>query len=199
MPTLLVDVEPDRPTTLTRSGKQLLAGILLTTFAAAVSALFLTRSTTAPVAVLLTGVAVTAAWASLVDLRSQRLPDPLTLPALYVSALTFALTAALTSRWDLFLHAALGLVCATAIYYLMALFGGMGLGDVKLGALFGLCLGWLGFPSWLLGIAAAPVIAIILAIPHLIKKKATIKTHIPYGPAMTLAFAGVLFVHLPGF
>ena len=88
-----------------------------------------------------------------VDLRERRLPNALTVPGIAIGALTWAVESLHDGRIDLPpLAAGVGYA---GVLLALALLGGMGLGDVKLGAA-------LGFASWLplVGVLS-PVIAFL--------------------------------------
>lgn len=70
-----------------------------------------------------------------IDLRVRRLPNPLTLPVLGVSAVV-GIGHALTGAW----HGPVMAVVAAGVLLLMNLVGGMGMGDVKLGSAVALAL-----------------------------------------------------------
>jgi leader peptidase (prepilin peptidase) / N-methyltransferase len=87
---------------------------------------------------------------AVIDARSQRLPDALTLPS-YPVALALLGFAALLLPGGAghFLSALAGLALAWGVFLLQVLLypAGLGWGDVKLAGLLGLYLGWLG-GSW---------------------------------------------------
>jgi leader peptidase (prepilin peptidase)/N-methyltransferase len=89
------------------------------------------------------------------------------------------------------LHVILGASLAFSIFYLTAVLkpGELGFGDVKLATVIGITF---GFPSvlwaFLLGAGAGGIVAIYL----LIKRRAGLKTTIPYAPF--LCFGAVVFI-----
>src|ERR1039457_2858576 len=87
------------------------------------------------------GVALAA-----IDIAVQRLPDRLTLPAFPVLVVLLAVAAAIGHDGGALVRALLGSVALAGGYLLLALArpGQLGGGDIKLAALAGLALGWLG-------------------------------------------------------
>ncbi len=84
---------------------------------------------------------------SLIDLAEQRLPSVLVYIGIALVGALLATSAMLHSRGPDLLRALTGMALLTAFYLVLALSsrGGLGSGDVKLGGLLGLALGWL---SW---------------------------------------------------
>ncbi|MFF5176350.1 prepilin peptidase [Micromonospora sp. NPDC000089] len=127
---------------------------------------------------------------ALIDLRVLRLPDPLVL-ALFAGGLVLLGVAAVATGQYVTLPLRSGAaVLACGVGYLtLALIprSQLGFGDVKLGAVLGLYLGWLGWAAVAAGAALAPVANLPLLIVLLITKRAGRRTAVPYGPAMLLA------------
>jgi leader peptidase (prepilin peptidase)/N-methyltransferase len=91
-----------------------------------------------------------------IDVIEQRLPSVLIYSGVAVIGALLATSAIVHSRGPDFLRALVGMAATAVFYLVLALVsgGGLGAGDVKLGGLLGLALGWL---SW-----SALVTAIIL-------------------------------------
>jgi leader peptidase (prepilin peptidase)/N-methyltransferase len=125
------------------------------------------------------GVALAA-----IDLRIQRLPDRLTLPAYPV--LIALLAAAALAGHDLgaLARALLGGLAMAAGYLLLGLVrpGQLGGGDVKLAGLVGLVLGWLGWPTVLYGAALGFVLAAVASLALLAARRVTLRSAISFGP-----------------
>jgi len=87
---------------------------------------------------------VAAALLSAIDLATFRLPDPLVFAALGLSLAAITVAASAAGRVDSLRHAAAGM----ALFFVLLLAAhlvsprGLGFGDVKLGLLLGLHLGW---------------------------------------------------------
>jgi leader peptidase (prepilin peptidase) / N-methyltransferase len=136
-----------------------------------------------PAFLLLAAVGVLLA---VVDLRTRLLPDRLVLPAL--AAGTVLLTVAAVAGHDLpaLGRAAAGAAVGFAGYLVLALVApaGLGMGDVKLAALLGLHLAWLGWPVLVDGALAGFVVQAVLAAVLLATRRVALRGYIPFGPAM---------------
>ncbi|MET7376034.1 prepilin peptidase [Micromonospora arida] len=123
-----------------------------------------------------------------VDLACLRLPDPLVLVAglLALGGLT---TAALLSGTPGRLLGALeGAAVAGAAHVLLALLPAsrLGFGDVKLAAVLGLPLGWLGWDALLAGLLLPHVLHGGLVLGLFAARKVHRNTLLPLGPALLL-------------
>jgi leader peptidase (prepilin peptidase) / N-methyltransferase len=90
----------------------------------------------------------------IIDLIEQRLPTKLVLPGFAVIGAAFTALAIVNSAGMDLLRAAAGSVAVAGFYLVLALAsgGGLGAGDVKLGGLLGLALGWLSWSAVLAGV-----------------------------------------------
>ncbi|QFQ99676.1 prepilin peptidase [Streptomyces phaeolivaceus] len=139
----------------------------------------------APLGVLLT----------LVDLKAQRLPDPLTLP---FAALALTLLGAVAfvpehvGQWRTALYGALAL---GGLYFLFFLIrpAALGFGDVKLALGLGAVLGWYGWGALYLGTFAGALIGSAYTLVLAARGRAVRGQLIALGPFMIAgAFAGLL-------
>lgn len=81
-------------------------------------------------------------------------------------------------------------------YFILALIypAGMGMGDVKLAAMLGLGLGFLGWKFVVIGLFAAFFIGALVSLVLLALRRANRKTAIPFGPFMLAgALVAVLY------
>ncbi len=125
------------------------------------------------------GVALAA-----IDIATQRLPDPLTLPA-YPILITLLAGAALASHdFAALERALLGGLALGGLYLLLALVrpGQLGGGDVKLAGIAGLALGWLGWPALLAGAALGFVLSALVSLALLAARRITLHSAISFGP-----------------
>ena len=123
-------------------------------------------------------IAITA-----IDLREQIIPDVITLPGI---VLGFA--ASLLPGRVGWLDSLIGIAVGGGIFLVIILAsnGGMGGGDMKLGAMLGAFLGWkVGLLGLLLGVLAGGAIAVVLL---LLGRKGR-KEAIPFGPFLALGGA----------
>lgn len=131
---------------------------------------------------------VALAW---VDLRTRRLPDRLTAPALVSGAVLLGLAVVVpgtdpgASPGD-YLRAWAGLAALGAGYLVLALLrpADMGLGDVKLAAVLGLHLGWIGWGHVVLGAFLGFLVGGLSGLALIAVRRATRRTAIPFGPFM---------------
>ena len=61
---------------------------------------------------------------------------------------------------------------------------GLGAGDVKLAGVLGLYLGWLGWPTLVLGAFAGFLAGGLVSLALLAARRATLATRVPFGPSM---------------
>lgn len=123
---------------------------------------------------------------AIIDIRSHRLPNRL-VASVGVTGLVLLVAAALTgSRTDALIRALLAALALFAAYLVLRMLsaGGVGGGDVKLAAVIGLYLGWLGWGSVLVGTLAGFVLGGVFAAGMLLTRHADRRTAIPFGPWM---------------
>ncbi|MEU3826083.1 A24 family peptidase [Streptomyces sp. NPDC029080] len=132
---------------------------------------------------------------SAVDLRVQRLPDPLTLPLAATALALLGLTALLpehAGHWRTALYGALALGAGYHLLYRINP-GGMGFGDVKLAVGAGAVLGWYGWPTVLLGTFAAFLLGALYGGALVLARRAGRRTAVPFGPFLLAGtLAGLL-------
>jgi leader peptidase (prepilin peptidase)/N-methyltransferase len=139
----------------------------------------------------LTAVSIALA---LIDLDTRRLPNVIVLPALVTGILLLGAAAVIRGDLAALAGAAIGGAALFVFYLLLAVIkpGGMGLGDVKLSAVLGLYLGFLGWGNLLVGAFAAFLFGGVFGIALMIGRRAGRTTAIPFGPWMILgAWVGV--------
>jgi leader peptidase (prepilin peptidase) / N-methyltransferase len=145
-----------------------------------------------PAFIVLAAVSVPLA---LVDLKVLRLPDPLILAGLVGGVVLLTVAALVNGTYLPLVRGGIAAVACGVIYFLIALIprSGLGFGDVKLGALLGLYLGWLGVLYIVVGLMLAPVLNLPLVLGLLATRRAGRRTSVPYGPALiAAAFAAVI-------
>lgn len=144
---------------------------------------------------LLLGIGGTAL--AVIDARLMRLPNKIVLP-LYLTGL-IGLTAASApgGQWSRLFVGVICMVLFYGLFYLLAAFGPMGFGDVKLVGVLGLHLGWLGFQYAYAGILLGTVSAAVGALVLLaMRRKSWRGSKIAYGPY--LLFGAWLAILLSG-
>lgn len=133
---------------------------------------------------------------SLIDIDTKKLPNVIVVPSILVIIVLLALASLGTGNWWSLVWAIAGAAILFTFYLIMALVypAGMGFGDVKLAAVIGAILGYLGWGSLIVGAFAAFLLGGIFSIGLLIFSQATRKTGIPFGPWMLLgAWVGIIF------
>ncbi|MFC7529043.1 prepilin peptidase [Actinoplanes sp. GCM10030250] len=134
--------------------------------------------------------AVLGTLLALIDMRCLRLPDPLVATLAIVGGAPLAVLR--TSELGTALVA--GAVVGIGYLTIALLPGrGLGLGDVKLGAVLALLLGFGGWPAVAMGFGAAHLINGVVAGWLLISGRARAGQGVPFGPALLCgALVGVL-------
>lgn len=127
------------------------------------------------------GVALAA-----IDISVQRLPDRLVLPAYPVMSVLLAIAALDGRDTGALVRALQGGLVLGGIYLVLALLraGGIGGGDVKLAGLAGLALGWLGWPTLIVGAALGFILCAIVSLALLAARRITLHSAICFGPFM---------------
>jgi leader peptidase (prepilin peptidase)/N-methyltransferase len=130
-----------------------------------------------------------------IDIAVQRLPDRLVLPA--YPLLTGLLAAAALAGHDpgALVRALLGGLVLGGVYLALAMLrpGGIGGGDVKLAGLAGLALGWLGWPTLIVGGALGFVLSAVVSLALIAARRLTLHSVICFGPFL---LGGVLLAVL---
>lgn len=123
------------------------------------------------------------------DVRERRLPNDLVLPG-YVAAGLGVIGDAL-SRGEVSLLALLGGVAFVASFLLLAVLGGMGMGDVKLAGVLGIASGLVGVTA----LVVVPVAAFLLGgVAAAIAIAGRRGSSIPFGPYLLAGFWIALLV-----
>jgi leader peptidase (prepilin peptidase)/N-methyltransferase len=127
-------------------------------------------------------VAITA-----IDLRHQIIPDAITLPGILAG-----ITANVATRHLNWAEVALGIALGGGVFFaiIVASRGGMGAGDMKLGAMLGAFLGW---KIALFALMVAVVIGGVSAVALMALGVRNRKDAIPFGPFLALGGAAALF------
>ncbi len=144
-------------------------------------------------------LAAIAVALSMIDFDTKRLPDAIVLPSYVVSGVLLTLAALMDARWDDLLRGALAGAAVFAFYFLLAVIkpGGMGFGDVKLGGILGLYLGWLSWGAVIVGTFAGFVLGAVVGVVVMATGKGGRKTKVPFGPFMFIGTYLAFAVALP--
>lgn len=121
-----------------------------------------------------------------IDVESHRLPNRLVLPG-YPVALTGIVTHGMLAGAPPTIAVAAG--AAWFLFFLiLSVGGGMGMGDVKLAALLGLCLGSIGVAPAVAGLALAFLFGGVAGILVLVRRVGGTQSRIPFGPFLLAGF-----------
>lgn len=165
---------PARPTWLARETARMRASdgfspfpvAIISTVAVAAAVLMATAAggdpTLAGQAVLLATVVLFGTWTGWIDCRSHRIPDAVTIPMVAAVGATIIGSTALNGDWPLAAQAALGGAALGGFYLAAAVFGDLGLGDVKVAAILGLTMAYSGWTALLWG----GTLGLVLALPQ---------------------------------
>ncbi|MFJ8581522.1 prepilin peptidase [Micromonospora sp. NPDC093277] len=123
---------------------------------------------------------------AMVDLSCLRLPDPLIGAAALAGGLGLLGAAVAAGAPNRLLAALAGAAVSLASYVLLALLPGsrLGFGDVKLAAVLGLPLGWLGWPALWLGLILPHVLNGVVVLGLLVTRRVRRDSVLPFGPAL---------------
>jgi leader peptidase (prepilin peptidase)/N-methyltransferase len=125
---------------------------------------------------------------ALIDWRTKRLPDAITLPS-------YPIVMALLVPSGGLMHGVYGMLALGGLYAALwfARPGALGLGDVKLAGLLGLVTGAVGLNAWIVAAIGGHLLGAAYAVMLLITRRGTLKSEFPFGPFMlAAALAGVL-------
>ena len=130
--------------------------------------------------------AAVSAPLAVIDLRTLRLPNVLTLPAYPIVAALLLLPALLDDAWPAYGRALLAGAAVLALFAVLHLVNpsGMGLGDVKLAGPMGALLGWLSWQVAMVGVVIGFALAAVVGIAMILARRADRKSALPFGPFM---------------
>jgi leader peptidase (prepilin peptidase)/N-methyltransferase len=144
--------------------------------------------------------AFVAAWGTvlfalaLIDLEHRRIPNVIVLPST-AGAFAWVLGAGVgTSDWELVVRSvACGAGFFAVLFVIAMISGGMGFGDVKLGALIGVVTGRFSVGVALAGALGGFFIGGLVAVALLLSGKKGRKDAVPFGPSMAAGAVAALF------
>lgn len=138
--------------------------------------------------------AVVGVRLSVIDIRSHLLPNRIIFPSYAAASAALGLAAAADQDWArLGVMAVAAVVLWTGYFTLRVIYPqGMGFGDVKLAALLGLYLGYLGWGHVLWGTFAAFLLGGLWGAALILARRGTGRTRIPFGPFMIAGAAAAM-------
>lgn len=125
---------------------------------------------------------------SYVDWHTRLLPRLVVLPATLAAVLAMVVVGLATDERDALVRALVAMVAVRSFFWLLWFVrsAGMGFGDVRLAALVGLVLGWVGWGTVAIGVwvgfVAFAVPGLLLAVVR--RDRALLKQAFPFGPFM---------------
>lgn len=133
---------------------------------------------------------------SAIDFRLRRLPTPIIYCSAAITVVLLAGASALTGDWKRLLDAGIGGAGCFVVFFLIffAAPKAMGFGDVRLAAMCGVGLGWIGLREVPLGVLLGLLIAGVPAIVLLALGRANRKSQFAFGPFLAAgALVGICF------
>lgn len=121
-----------------------------------------------------------------IDVASHRLPDKIVLPMYAVIGAALFVVLVLTEGTEGLRRTSYSAVVLLGIYWVLRLISrrALGLGDVKLAGVLGMLMGYFSALNILWGTMLAFVCGGLYGLYLVVTKKATLKSHIPFGPFM---------------
>ncbi len=133
---------------------------------------------------------------SFIDLEHRLLPNRIVVPSFVAGVVLLGIAAALGPGVGAWVRALLGAAVAFGTFFALALISprGMGMGDVKLSAVLGLALGFLGWPRLLVGFFLSFAAGAVGGLALIAGRRAGLKSEVPFGPYLALGtIVSVLF------
>lgn len=133
---------------------------------------------------------------SVIDWHTRLLPRLVVIPATLVAVAAVVAVGLATDESDALVRALIGLVAVRSFFWLLWFVrsAGMGFGDVRLAALVGLVLGWVGWGALAIGVWVGFIIFALpgLALAIIKRDRSLLKKPFPYGPFMVIGALGGL-------
>ncbi len=148
--------------------------------------------------VLLLPLAPIGTLLAVVDLRTRLLPRIVVIPTTLAAIAYGVIVWPISGEPDALVRGLIGMIAARAVFWLLWFVrsAGMGFGDVRLSALLGFALAYLGWPEYALGLYSG---FLIFGLPGLLlalvrRDRSLLKKAYPFGPFLLLgALLGILF------
>ncbi len=154
------------------------------------------RGSVLPAYLLLASVGVALVW---IDADVHRLPEGLTLPAIPAVALLLAVASLTTGDWGALGRAASCAVAGYLFYFILAYIAadGLGFGDVTLGALVSLPLGYLGWTQAVMGVVLTYLLSGAFSLVAIALRRVRLDGFIAFGPFIIVGSLAAVFVSYP--
>ena len=136
-----------------------------------------------------TAAALLFSWAGMIsswiDIDVHRIPNLVTGLAALLLTGGLAAAAGLAGDWPRLGQAVLAGVAVLTVFAVLSIVSSFGAGDAKLAGVAGLVLGWAGWPTVVVGLTAAFLIAAIAAVILLVRGRSR-HSHLPFGPSLVI-------------
>jgi len=135
---------------------------------------------------------------AVIDIRSHRLPNSLTLPGIVISLVSVLSVSIIEDKW-LELVITIGVsVLILIIGYPLARAELLGMGDIKLLIAFALPLAFISPLALLIGVLLSLALANLVLLPKMILRRLSTKATIPMGPYLLIGLIGIFGFELNG-
>lgn len=137
-------------------------------------------------------IAIIALPLTLIDIREHRLPNPMTISAIAIAAVSILIDAIWQQRISQLIVSALIALATWSVGYLMARFELIGMGDIKLLTAMHLLLGYLSPWLILISLTAGFTLASLVSLVLLAMRRITLKSSTAMGPFLLIGFFAAL-------
>lgn len=132
---------------------------------------------------------------ALIDFYTLLIPKKIVYSSFVLVLVLFGVSAAISNQWD---HLFVAVACAVGwfvIFFMINLIRpkALGFGDVRLGLLVGLGLGWLGVGYVILGFFVANLVGSIIGVALILSKRIDRKQQFPYGVFLAIGAAFAIY------
>jgi leader peptidase (prepilin peptidase)/N-methyltransferase len=128
---------------------------------------------------------------AIIDIRTHRLPNVLTLPGIVISLISVGIVSSLEEKW-MELIVCIGVALLILIIgYPLAKAELLGMGDIKLLIAFALPLSFISPLALLIGVLLSLLLANAVVLPKMLYRKLNTQTVIPMGPYLLLGLIAV--------
>ncbi|MGH6655725.1 MAG: prepilin peptidase [Actinocrinis sp.] len=149
--------------------------------------------------------AIASVALAVIDARTKTLPNRIVFPLQAVALAGFGLITAIRHDSPAVYHlvtAVVSMAVLFGLFYLMAMFGPMGYGDVKLAGAIGLFLGWIDVPAVFAGVLLGTFSAALVSLSVVVTRRARHLTwrhmEIAYGPYLLFGAWIAILLNLVG-
>lgn len=135
--------------------------------------------------------------ASVIDLRTMLIPRVVAWTGLAGGVVLLAAISASVGEWGYFVTALAGAAGYFGFLFISSLLSprGMGMGDVRLGAVLGLYLGWIAWPLVVVALLLGSIVGIAQGVAT--KGLSSRNEPFPFGPALALGALITIWAHAP--